>query len=167
MLRKIHDHLGPCLGTQSASTLSHTSPFYFVHFSVNLVILSVATSPLVYIQYLSIFFLHCKPWKTENRGFSNIKIGKTVQMLWARKVRWSKMKQEKSGFFYTFSFKTSLEWPKKMPKHRFLMQKFKRNPLVMISKHYVKPFCQKMTIYANYPQNCTLKKGPLPHSNTP
>ena len=167
MLRKIHDHLGPCLGTQSASTLSHTSPFYFVHFSVNLVILSVATSPLVYFKYLSIFFLHCKPWKTETRGFLNIKIGQTVQMLWARKVRWSKMKQEKSGFFYPFSFKKSLEWPKKMPKHRFLMQKFMRNPLIMISKHYVKPFCQKLTIYANYPQNSTLKKCPLPHSNTP
>ena len=97
----------------------------------------------------------------------NVKIGQTVQMLWASIVRWSKMKQEKSGFFYPFSFKKSLEWPKKMPKHRFLMQKFMRNPLIMISKHYVKPFCQKLTIYANYPQNCTPKKGPLPHSNTP
>ena len=166
-LRKIYDHLGPCLGTRRASTLSHTSPFYFVHFSVTLVKLSIATSPFVCLENLSIFFLHYKPWKTETRGFSNIKIGQTVQMLWARKVRWSKMKQEKVAFFSPPSFKKSLEWPKKMPKHRFLMQKFMRNPLIMISKHYVKPFCQKLTIYANYPQNCTLKKGPLPHSNTP
>ena len=166
-LRKIYDHLGPSLHTRSTSTLSHTSPFYFVHFSVNLVMLSVATSPFVCSENLYIFFLHCKPRKTETRGFSNIKIGQTVQMLWARKVRWSKMKQEKVAFFSPPSFKKSLEWPKKIPKHRFLMQKFMRNPLVMISKHYVKPFCQKLTIYANYPQNCILKKGPLPHSNTP
>ena len=167
MLRKIHDHLGPCLGTQSASTLSHTSPFYFVHFSVNLVILSVATSPLVYFQYLSIFFLHCKPWKTEPMTVLNIKIGQTVQMLWARKVRWSQMKQEKEAFFTPPSFKKSLEWPKNMPKEVFLMQKIMGNPLVMISEHLVKPFSQKSMIYANYPQNCAFKNGPLPHSNTP
>ena len=166
-LRKIYDYVGPISGTYSASTLSHTSPFYFVHFSVDLVILSIAISPFAYLENLQIFFLHCKPWKTETMGSLNIKIGQNVQMLWARKERWSQVKQEKVAFFSLPCFKKSLEWPKKMPKHRFLMQKFMRNPLVMISKHYVKPFCQKLTIYANYPQNCILKKGPLPHSNTP
>jgi hypothetical protein len=77
------------------------------------------------------------------------------------------MKQEKVAFFSPPSFKKSLEWPKKLPKKGFLMQKFVRNPLVMISKCSVKPFCQKLMIYANYPQKCALKKGPLPHSNTP
>ena len=51
-LRKINDHLGPRLGTPSASTLSFTSPFYFVHFSVTLVKLSMATSPFVYLENL-------------------------------------------------------------------------------------------------------------------
>ena len=134
-LRKIFDHLGPCLGTPSTSTFLHTSPFYFVHFSVNLVILSVATSPLVYFQYLSIFFLHCKPWNTEPMSVLNIKIGQTVQMLWARKVRWSQMKQPKVAFFSPPSFKESLDWPKELPKKGFLMQKIMRKPLVMISKH--------------------------------
>ena len=77
------------------------------------------------------------------------------------------MKQEKVAFFSPPSFKKSPEWQNKLPKKGFSMQKFMRNPLNMISKHYVKPFCQKLTIYANYPQNCILKKGPLPHSNTP
>ena len=40
------------LGTCSASTLSHTSPFYFVHFSVTLVKLSLASSPSVYFENL-------------------------------------------------------------------------------------------------------------------
>ena len=133
-LRKIYDHLGPYLGTPSASTLLHTSPFYFVHFSVTLVKLSIATSPFAYLEKLWIFFLHCKPWKTEPMGVLNIKIGQTVQMLWARKVRWSQMKQEKVAFFSPPSFKKSLEWPKKLPKKGFLMQKIMRNPLVMISK---------------------------------
>ena len=134
-LRKIYDHLGPCLGTRSTSTLLHTSPFYFVHFSVTLVKLSIATSPFVYLENLWIFFLHCKPWKTETMGVLNVKIGQTVQMLWARKVRWSQMKQEKVAFFNPPSFKKSLEWPRKLAKKGFLMQKFMRNPLVMISKH--------------------------------
>ena len=77
------------------------------------------------------------------------------------------MKQEKVAFFNPPSFKKALEWSKKLPNKGLLMQKFLRNPSVTISKHYVKPFCQKWTIYANYPQNCILKKGPLPHSNTP
>ena len=51
-LRKIYDHLGPYLGTPSASTLLHTSPFYFVHFSVTLVKLSIATSPFAYLEKL-------------------------------------------------------------------------------------------------------------------
>ena len=135
MLRKVHDHLGPCLGTHRASTLSHTSPFYFVHFSVDLVILSAATSPFAYLEHLQTFFLHCKPWKTETMGSLNIKIGQTLQMLWARKVRWSQVKQEKVAFFSLPCFKKSLEWPKKLAKKGFLMQKFMRNPLVMISKH--------------------------------
>ena len=134
-LRKIYDHLGPCLGTPSASTLSHTSPFYFVHFSVTLVKLSIATSPFVYLENLWIFFLHCKPWKTEPMGVLNIKIGQTVQMLWARKVRWSQMKQPKVAFFSPPSFKKSQDRPKELPKKGFLMQKIMRNPLVMISKH--------------------------------
>ena len=134
-LRKIYDHLGPCLGTPSASTLSHASPFYFVHFSVTLVKLLVATSPFICFENLDIFFLHYKPWKTETMGFLNIKIGQTVQMLWARKVRWSQMKQEKVAFFNPPSFKKSLEWPKKLAKKGVLMQKFMGNPLVMISKH--------------------------------
>ena len=45
------------------------------------------------------------------------------------------MKQEKVAFFNPPSFKKSLEWPKKLAKKGFLMQKFMRNPLVMISKH--------------------------------
>ena len=106
-LRKIYDHLGPCLGTPSASTLSHASPFYFVHFSVTLVKLLVATSLFICFENLDIFFLHYKPWKTETMGFLNIKIGQTVQMLWARKVRWSQMKQEKVAFFSTPSFDLS------------------------------------------------------------
>ena len=134
-LRKIYDHLGPCLGTHSVSTLLHTSPFYFVHFSVTLVKLSIATSPFVYLENLSIFSLHCKPWKTETMSVLNVKIGQTDQMLWARKVRWSQMKQEKVAFFNPPSFKKSLEWPKKLAKKGFLMQKFMRNPLDMISKH--------------------------------
>ena len=134
-LRKIYDHLGPCLGTRRATTLSHTSPFYFVHFSVTLVKLSIATSPFVCLENLSIFFLHFKPWKTETMGVLNVKIGQTVQMLWARKVRWSQMKQEKEAFFTPSSFKKSLEWPKNMPKKGFLMQKIMGNPLVEISEH--------------------------------
>ena len=77
------------------------------------------------------------------------------------------MKQEKVAFFTPSSFKKSLKWPKNMPKKGFSMQKIMGNPLVMISDHYVKPFCQKLMIYANYPKSYTLKKGPLPHSNTP
>ena len=134
-LRKTYDQLGPCLGTPSALTLSHTSLFYFVHFSVTLVKLSIASSPFAYLKNLSIFSLHCKPWKTETMGVLNIKIGQTVQMLWARKVRWSQMKQPKVAFFSPPSFKKSLEWPKELPKKGFLMQKIMRNPLVMISKH--------------------------------
>ena len=134
-LRKIYDHLGPCLGTRRASTLLHTSPFYFVHFSVTLVKLSIATSPFVCLENLSIFFLHYKPWKTETMGVLNVKIGQTVQMLWARKVRWSQMKQEKVAFFTPPSFKKSLEWTKNMPKKGFSMQKIMGNPLVMISEH--------------------------------
>ena len=134
-LRKTYDQLGPCLGTPSALTLSHTSLFYFVHFSVTLVKLSIASSPFAYLKNLSIFSLHCKPWKTETMGVLNIKIGQTVQMLWARKVRWSHMKQPKVAFFSPPSFKKSLEWPKELPKKGFLMQKIMRNPLVMISKH--------------------------------
>ena len=45
------------------------------------------------------------------------------------------MKQPKVAFFSPPSFKKSLEWPKKLPKKGFLMQKIMRNPLVMISKH--------------------------------
>ena len=113
-LRKIYDHLGPCLGTPSASTLSHASPFYFVHFSVTLVKLLVATSPFICFENLDIFFLHYKPWKTETMGFLNIKIGQTVQMLWARKVRWSQMKQEKVAFFNPPSFRCSTgKWRRK------------------------------------------------------
>ena len=134
-LRKIYDHLALCLGTHRVLTLLHTRPFYFVHFSVTLVKLSIATSPFAYLENLHIFFLHCKPWKTETMGSLNIKIGQTVQMLWARKVRWSQMKQEKVAFFNPRSFKKSLEWPKKLAKKGFLIQKFMRNPLVMISKH--------------------------------
>ena len=134
-LRKTCDQLGHCLGTPSALTLSHTSLFYFVHFSVTLVKLSIASSPFAYLKNLSIFSLHCKPWKTETMGVLNIKIGQTVQMLWARKVRWSQMKQPKVAFFSPPSFKKSLEWPKELPKKGFLMQKIMRNPLVMISKH--------------------------------
>ena len=103
-LRKTYDQLGPCLGTPSALTLSHTSLFYFVHFSVTLVKLSIASSPFAYLKNLSIFSLHCKPWKTETMGVLNIKIGHTVQMLWARKVRWSQMKQPKVAFFSPPSF---------------------------------------------------------------
>ena len=131
-LRKTYDQLGPCLGTPSALTLSHMSLFYFVHFSVTLVKLSIATSPFVCLENLSIFFLHYKPWKTETIGVLNVKIGQTVQMLWARKVRWSQMKQEKRPFFSPPSFKKSLEWPRKLSKKGFSMQKFMRNPLVMI-----------------------------------
>ena len=134
-LRMTYDQLGPCLGTPSALTLSHMSLFYFVHFSVTLVKLSIASSPFAYLKNLSIFSLHCKPWKTETMGVLNIKIGQTVQMLWARKVRWSQMKQPKVAFFSPPSFKKSLEWPKELPKKGFLMQKIMRNPLVMISKH--------------------------------
>ena len=65
----------------------------------------------------------------------NVKIGQTVQMLWARKVRWSQMKQEKVAFFTPPSFKKSLERPKNMPKKGFLMQKIMGNPLVMFSEH--------------------------------
>ena len=122
-LRKIYDHVGPILGTHSASTLLHTSPFYFVHFSVNLVILSAATSPFAYLENLQTFFLHCKPWKTETMGSLSIKISQTVQMLWARKVRWSQVKQEKVAFFSLPCFRKSLEWPKKLLKHTFLTQK--------------------------------------------
>ena len=134
-LRKTYDHLGPYLGTLSASTLSLDSPFYFVHFSVTLVMLSTATSPFVYLENLWIFFLHCKHWKTEPMAVLYIKIGPTVQMLWARKVRWSQMKQEKVAFFSPSSFKKSLEWPKQLPKKGFLMQKIMGNPLVTFSKH--------------------------------
>ena len=44
------------------------------------------------------------------------------------------MKQPKVAFFSPPSFKKSLEWPKVVPKKRFLIQKIMRNPLVMISK---------------------------------
>ena len=110
-LRKTYDHLGPYLGTLSASTLSLDSPFYFVHFSVTLVMLSTATSPFVYLENLSIFSLHCKPWKTETMSVLNVKIGQTDQMLWARKVRWSQLKQEKVAFFSPYSFRCStVKW---------------------------------------------------------
>ena len=59
------------------------------------------------------------------------------------------MKQEKRPFFSPLSFKKSLDWPRKLSKKGFSMQKFMRNPLVMILKLYVKPFFQKLMIYAN------------------
>ena len=57
----IHDHVGPLWGTRSVSSLSYDSPFYFVHFSVDLVMVLVATSPSVYLENLYIFSLHCVP----------------------------------------------------------------------------------------------------------
>ena len=51
----IHDHVGPLWGTCSVSSLSHDSPFYFVHFSVDLVMVLVATSPSVYLENLYFF----------------------------------------------------------------------------------------------------------------
>ena len=126
-LRKIYDHLGPCLGTPSASTLPHTSPFYFVHFSVTLVKLLVATSPFICFENLDMFFLHCKPWKTETMGFLNIKIGQTLETLWACKLRWSQMKQEKVAFFSPPSFRCSTGKWRRKKLISFLLLKTKDN----------------------------------------
>ena len=80
------------------------------------------------------------------------------------------MTHEKVTFFQPTKFQKSTKIPgmaKKLPKKGFWMQKTMRNPLVMISKLYLKPFGLKLRMYANYPQNCTSKNDPLPHFNTP
>ena len=77
-LRTIHYCVGPLLGTFSTQLYGILASLFESNFAIDQVMLSAATTHLIFSYNPLIFYPSCKASKTGTMGFLNIKIGPLV-----------------------------------------------------------------------------------------